>query len=120
MIEHAAILELGELGAHRRRGGLDQPGLHERLRPDGLARRDVRLDDETQQELLSRRERSAGVVAHSVISLEMTSFATIRPRRVRVRVPASTTVSPSDASRSTSARSRPSRTGRDLDRLVEA
>ena len=55
MVEHAAILELGKLRAHRRGGGLDQPGLHERLRPDGLARRDVRFDDESQQELLSRR-----------------------------------------------------------------
>ena len=66
MIEHAAILELGELGAHRRRTRPRRArACTSVFDPTGWPRRDVRLDDEPQQQLLSRaRADGLVVVAH--------------------------------------------------------
>jgi len=59
MREQAERLELGELGADRRRRRGEPGGLDERLRAHGLARRDVFLDDAPQDLLLTRGEQSS-------------------------------------------------------------
>ncbi len=121
MIEHAAILELGELGAHRRRRCLDQPGLHERLRPDRLARSSMCASTTSRSRSSCRGESGRlRVVAHSVISLEMTSLATMRPRRVRVRVPALDDRHPERGEPVCLRQVEAVAHGRDVDRLVQA
>ena len=56
MGEQAERLELGELAAHGRRPDGDAGPLDERLRADGLAGRDVLLDDAAQDVLLRAGE----------------------------------------------------------------
>ena len=64
MVQHPALLELRELGAYRRRRGVDETRTHERVRPDRLAALDVRLDDEAQEQLLAGGERACDLVVH--------------------------------------------------------
>ena len=56
MRQQAERLELGELGAHGRRRRGEPAALDERLRADGLATGNVRLDDAAQDFLLARTQ----------------------------------------------------------------